>query len=350
MAHPSLHRRAALAGLAATSFAGSSGLAATRRERRYIDVHNHYAAPAFLEFNRRFVPGSGPLPWDIGSALRDMDEAGVAMSVLSGFTPSIGGTAEDRARLARETNEYGARLVQDHPHRLALFATLPIPDIAACLKEAVYAMDTLGAVGFTVYTDAGDKWLGDPIFAELYAELDRRGAVVFVHPHSPVCCTNVVPNFPDTIIEYGTATSRTIASLIFSGATQRYPRIRFIFSHGGGTVPFLIERFLGNAEVEIVPGIVTQGLKGNLKQPPGTALAELRKLYYDTAQIANPVALRALRDVVGVSQILYGTDAWFRTQKQTVSALESSRIFNAAQLRQVGWENARRLIPALTKA
>ena len=354
MRRTELNRRSALKALGAIAAApllarfDAPSEAAARNSVQYIDVHHHFVAPAFTDFNARFVPGSGPLPWDLASDLRDMDESGTTMACLSGFTPSVGGTAEDRRNLSRGYNEFGAKLAQDRPHRFALFATLPIPDIDASVKEATYALDKLDALGLAVYTDAGDKWLGDPIFADLYAELDRRKAVVFVHPHSPACCTNVVPHVPDTIIEYGTATTRTIASLVFSGTTQKYPNIRFIFSHGGGTMPFLIERLLGNTQAEIVPGITTEGTpRVNLAQPPGTALAEFRKLYYDTAQISNPVALRALRSVVGVSQILYGTDAWFRTGMQTTHALATSGIFRGAELKQIASLNAQRLMPAL---
>lgn len=316
---------------------------------RSIDVHNHIAAPAFNDFNRRFAGATAPLPWNADAMLRDMDETGTALALLSGFTPSVGGTAADRARLSRETNEFGAKLAQDHRGRLALFATLPLPDIDASLREATHALDVLGAAGLTVYTDAGQHYLGSETFFDLYSELDRRQAVVFVHPHAPECCTNLVPKVPDTMIEFGAATSRTIAGLIFGGATQRFPRIKWIFSHGGGTVPYLIERFLGGTVMELAPGVVVNGGSVRLQQPPGTALAELRKLYYDTAQIANPVALQALKTVMGPSQILYGTDAWFRTQKETTQGVVKSGVFSDAELAMVMRDNALRVMPGLSR-
>ena len=240
-----------------------------------------------------------------------------------------------------------ARLATDYPGRFALFATLPLPDIEASIKEAVYALDHLGAVGLTVYTDAGKAYLGDPVFNNLWVELNRRNAVVFVHPHAPACCTGAVPGVPDSLIEFGTATSRTIASLIFSGQTVRHPGIRWIFSHGGGTVPYLIERFLGGTQAEIVPGIVTRGQPSaqGVQQPPGTFLAELRKMHFDTAQVANPAALQALKTVVGTSQILFGTDVWYRTEKETAQAVVASAVFNADELQQIARGNALKLLP-----
>jgi len=348
-----LSRRAALQTFASIAVSAAAPRVLTQTQtggHRSIDVHNHFAAPAFNEFNRRFSGATSPLPWDLAATLADMDEAGTAQAVLSGFTPSTGGTATDRARLARETNEFGAELVRNHPDRFGLFATLPLPDIEASVEEAVFALDSLSATGLTVYTDAGEHYLGDTVFNELYAELDRRRAVVFVHPHSPVCCAGLVPGVPDPIIEYGTATSRSIAAIIFSGVTRRFPQIKWIFSHGGGTVPFLIERFLGGAEAEIVPGIVTRGQAPSpLEQPPGSALVELRKLYYDTAQIANPVALRALKTVAGVSQILYGTDTWFRTQQDTMRGIIESTVFDDFELQRVMRDNALELMPALAR-
>ena len=351
-----MDRRTALKALGASAGLYAAGLGspgsdarAARAALRWIDVHCHVNAPAFNDFNVKFLGQRNPPPWALDASMRDMDEAGVAQAVLSGWTPAEGGTAADRAAVSRGTNEYIAKLARDYPGRFALFATLPLPDIDASLKEAAYALDTLGAAGLTVYTDAGKAYLGDPMFDELYAELDRRGAVVFVHPHAPECCVRAVPGVPDSLIEFGTATSRTIASLIFSGQTVKHPRIKWVFSHGGGTVPYLIERFLGGTQAEIVPGLVTRGQPSaqGVKQPPGTFLAELRKMYFDTAQIANPVALRALKTVVGPSQILFGTDVWYRTEKETAQAVVASAVFSDRELQQIARENALKLLPGL---
>ncbi|MEO8313220.1 MAG: amidohydrolase family protein [Pseudomonadota bacterium] len=322
-----------------------------RADLRWIDMHCHVNAPAFNDFNIRFGGQRNPPPWTLESMMRDMDDAGVSLAVLSGWTPAEGGTAADRASVARGTNEYIARLAKDFPGRFALFATLPLPDIEASIQEALYALDHLGAVGLTVYTDAGKAYLGDPMFNDLYAELDRRGAVVFAHPHAPACCAGVVPGVPDSLIEFGTATSRTIASLIFSGQTLRHPRIKWIFSHGGGTVPYLIERFLGGTQAEIVPGIVTRGQPSaqGVRQPPGSFLAELRKMYFDTAQIANPAALQTLKTVVGTSRILFGTDVWYRTEKETAQAVVASAVFSPDELQQIARGNALKLVPALAR-
>jgi predicted TIM-barrel fold metal-dependent hydrolase len=340
-------RRTLLAGLGSAAVLPAIG--AARPRAPLIDVHNHYTPPEFYAFNEKFIgPGGPPTRWDKAAQVADMDAAGTSLAVLSGFTSPTGGSVEDRRALARATNDFGAALVRERPHRFALFASLPLPDIDGCIAEMAYGLDTLKAVGVTIYTDSGDRWLGDPMFEPLHKELDRRGAVVFVHPHSPTCCQNLVKGVPDSFIEFATTTTRTIASLVFNGITTRYPNIKFIFAHGGGAMPFLIERFLGGGAAEIVPGIVTHGQPVvPVKQPPGTALAQLRKLHYDTAQIANPVSLRALRQVVPVDRILFGTDFWYRSSAVSKRGIETSGVFTGPELEQIFGRNALALMPEL---
>jgi predicted TIM-barrel fold metal-dependent hydrolase len=317
-----------------------------------IDVHHHFIPEAFRQFWS--APGRGPTPpmnWTLAEDLADMESGGIDTALLSIFTPFDVGTLEERLRLARDINDAGARLVSDHPERFGLLATLPLPDIDASLAEAAYALDHLRAAGLTVYTNVGDKWLGHAQFAPLYAELNRRRTTVFVHPTTAACCRRLVDDVPDPVVEFGTDTSRCIASLVFSGTLARFPDIRFVFSHGGGTVPFLIERFLGGTSAELVPGVRTEGQAGPYAphQPPGGALASLQRLYYDTAQCANPVAMRALRGVVPASQILFGSDYYYRSAARTVQALESCGVFDREELRAIEGGNARRVFNLVSK-
>jgi 6-methylsalicylate decarboxylase len=321
----------------------------------WIDIHHHFIPPAYRKFfdeahradNSVVIP---PMDWNLRKDLEDMDRSGTATAVLSMFVPPSVGTAATRASLARDLNEYAARLATDHPGRFGSFAALPLPDIDACLAEIDHALDHLHADGCSVYSNVDKRWLGDPAFDPIFAELDRRKSVLFVHPTSADCCRNLLPGVPDNIIEYATNTTRAIANIVFSGVTVRYPQVRFVFSHGGGTVPFLIERFLGGTSAEIVPGIRTTGQGGPYvpHQPPEGALHELRRLYYDTAQCSNPVAMRALKAVVPVSQILFGTDYFYRTATETVDALRHCGVFDDRELDQVGRGNAGKLLRNLS--
>ena len=146
----------------------------------------------------------------------------------------------------------------------------------------------------------GDKFLGDKAFAPVMDELHRRKATAYTHPNEPACCRNLSTGVPSVIIEYGTDTTRTIASLVFSGTAQRCPDINFIFSHGGGTLSALTERF--NTQVVSFPDYKARGFNYDV------VMGLLKRFYYDTAQAAHPMALHSLRELVAVSQILFGTD------------------------------------------
>jgi predicted TIM-barrel fold metal-dependent hydrolase len=253
---------------------------------------------------------------------------------------------EEVRKVSRECNDAAAKLRSDHPGRFGSFATIPMTDHDGALKEAEYALDTLKADGIGLYSNYRDKWLGDSSFDPIYQELNRRKAVIYVHPIEADCCRNIVKDVPDTVVEYGADTTRSIASLILSGSTTRFPDITWIFSHAGGMMPFLIERFLSGTRTEIVPGIAT---KGQGTTPPANVpkgvLYELRKMYYDTAQTSNPVAMRALRTVVPVSQIVYGTDYWYRNAEETSHNLVNCKVFNAEELRAINRGNAERIMP-----
>lgn len=325
---------------------GRGSLRATTRVSGIIDVHSHYAPPEFIQFYQDHQVS--PLPsaaWDLERQLRDMDAAGVAVAMLSSFTPYDVGTVAERRTLSRALNDFGAGLVKQHPKRFGLMATIPFPDVDGCLGEIAYAYDHLRADGIIVYTSAGDRWIGHADFDALHRELDRRKAVVLVHPSAPSCCRGLVPGVPDPIIEFQTDTSRAIASLIFGGVTRRYPNIRFVFSHGGGTMPFLIERFLSGTQAELVPGVTTEGGRVPLKVPPNGTLAELRRMYYDTATVSNPVAMRALKSVVTPSQIVFGTDFWYVTAEYTARSLMDGQVFDHEELRKIAYLNAQGLFP-----
>ena len=251
-------------------------------------------------------------------------------------------------KAVRACNEAAAKLRDDHPGRFGSFAALPLTDVDGSLREIEYALDTLKADGIGIFSNYGDKWLGHPSFAPVYEELNRRKTVTYVHPNVANCCANLLPNVPNegAMIEFGTDTTRTIADLIFSGTTTKFPDMSWIFSHAGGTMPYMIERFLQGTSAEVVPGIETKGMTYAVpKNVPMGALYEIRKMYFDTAQASNPVAMGALRKVVPVSHILYGTDVWYRTSVETAKGLVTSKVFTPAELHAIDRGNAERIMP-----
>jgi predicted TIM-barrel fold metal-dependent hydrolase len=298
-----------------------------------IDTHHHIAPPKFVEEMRALLlPPT--LTWSIERSLEDMDQAGVATSLTSITTPGvwIGDHAQGR-RVARECNDYAARLVADYPGRFGMFAALPLPDIEASLREIEYGLDVLNADGVCLFTSYRDKWLGDPAFEPVIAELDRRRAVVYTHPEAPVCCRGLTPGINEAVIEYGADTTRAIAGILFTGTAARYPAIRWIFSHGGGVLPILCERF-------IRAGLLPQ----NKPHVPNGVMAELLRFHYDIAQTAHPPGLSAITKMVPVSQLLWGTDFPFRFGWEYVKALSEFGLSDA-DLRRIERENALILLP-----
>jgi 6-methylsalicylate decarboxylase len=334
---------------------GSRMLAQGETSPRRIDFHHHFQTPDVVALAKSRGMNFNS-PWTLSKDLEDMDAGGTATALLSAMGQPANlnfGDVELARKATRMANEYAAKLTSDHPGRFGSFAALPLwfPDNDGCLREVEYALDTLKADGFAMYTSHNERYVGDPSWMPLYQELNRRKAVVFVHPHAPECCANltVSKDVAATIVEYGADTTRAIARVVFSGLTKRFPDITWVFSHSGGMMPFVIERFFGGGlSAEIVPGIVTKGQDGRPK--PGFAtgndvLAELRKFYYDTAQSSNPIAMGALRQVVPVSQIVFGTDYWFRTAVETGRGLTTNKVFNAEEQHAVNRGNAERILP-----
>lgn len=325
-----------------------------RKNLRYIDSHHHFGPPEWRSFlaDRNLLQSSWD-GWTPAKSVEQLDLAGVATAMISITYPGIwlGDNAvplEATRKLARQCNDYGAKMVVDYPGRFGLFAVLPLPDIEGSLREISYVFDTLKADGVGVLTSYGDKWLGDPAFTPVLEELNRRKALMFTHANVPSCCTRggsgtaryLVPGVNNNVIEYGTDTTRAIMSLVVINVNEKYPDLRITFSHAGGTMPFLIERILGRKNM------------ASLTDPsqPNARLQQLRQFYYDTANANNVVAMTALAKVVGVPQILFGTDYPYEGPVlEQLNALRTCGAFNAEQLQAVCRDNAVRLVPSLKR-
>jgi predicted TIM-barrel fold metal-dependent hydrolase len=335
-------RRAFLAGMAAL---GASALLSRHDAEAQmasatphrIDVHHHHTPPPYLAaITANNV--LGPVrDWTVEKSIADMDRAGVATAITSITTPALRFLDEAGARkLARECNDYSAKLVADSRGRFGMFAVMPMPHVEGTLHEIGYALDSLKADGIALLTSYGDKWLGDPTFTPVLEELNRRRAVVYTHPTTANCCGNLIPDVPESIIEWGTDTTRTIASLVFSGASTRFRDMQMIFSHGGGTLPFLTERFVRLPLIN----------KNVAARVPNGVETELKRFYYDTAQAAHPHALASLTKLIPISQIVFGTDFPYRTAIDHVKGL-ADYGFGTSDLRSIDRDNAVRLIPRL---
>jgi predicted TIM-barrel fold metal-dependent hydrolase len=323
-----------------TVLGGSRALAQAADAKPYrIDVHHHLSPPTYIQAAVSNNFGDGLLRnWTPEKSLADMDQAGIAVSMLSVTQPGVNFISGEAARkLTHECNDYAAKLISDHPGRFGGFAMLPLTDTEGSLKEIAYALDTLKLDGIGLMTNYRDKWLGDPSFLPVMEELNRRKCVVYTHPSTADCCVNLLKTEPPTLVEWGTDTTRTIGDIVFSGNAQKFRDIKWIFSHAGGTMPFLIERFVRQPQIEA---------KYKPAVPDG-ALAELTRFYYDTAQTSNKASMSALTAIIPTSQILFGTDFPYRTGIDHVKGLRASGVFTDAQIMDIERGNAVRLLPRL---
>ncbi|MHB8528369.1 MAG: amidohydrolase family protein [Caulobacteraceae bacterium] len=302
-----------------------------------IDVHYHiYPPPIFTQANSfadqiRGLPGVKD--WAPSQAADELDRDGVGAAVISFANPTLWSMEhEPQRRLARLCNDYFAGVIRDHPGRFGVFACLPpLDDVVGTLAEIAYVYDTLKVEGVRVMTSYRDRhWLGDTIFAPVWDELDRRAAVVFVHPE--LACFNRSTPLPSLELPFDTA--RTGLSLWRAGAFARWPRIRFIFCHAGGPLPMLTSRL----DLAGRPGA-----DGALVRDAGLSF---RNAYFDTAQAASPSAMAALLALADPARILFGSDKPFAPVAAQASAL-AGLVKDKALLRAMERDNALALMPGL---
>jgi predicted TIM-barrel fold metal-dependent hydrolase len=264
--------------------------------------------------------------------LEEMDKNGVGKAVISLSTAPMQWFRSEPAPLRktlRAINEAGARIVADHPGRFGQFGFISMKDVDGSLAELAYALDTLKVDGIGIATSYGDKWPGDPIFTPIFEELNRRKAVVHLHPIAPNCCG-------DSWLEYPTDSVRAVLSLLFAGAFRRYPDIKFIFSHGGGTLPMLADRI----------DYLSKSVKNRAAFAPNGIEPELQKLYFDTANATSPPALAAVTRFVASSQLLFGTDFPYISTAHNLQGLRAFGLADA-ELGAIESGNALRLMPRL---
>ncbi|WP_158674614.1 amidohydrolase family protein [Streptomyces hoynatensis] len=337
---------AGLGAAGATAAAGPALAAAEGGDRPpawRIDTHQHVLTRAMHDWAVEaglLPPEGGPTwaDWTLDGALGTMEDNGIAAGVVSAPIPSMAfrdrTTAERGVRLC---NEAMAELAADHPTRFGFFANLAVLHTDLALEQAAYALDELGADGVILMTSADGRYLGDPAFEPLFAELNRRRAVVFVHPDSLPEGGSGIPGVPDFIADFLFDTTRAALSLIASGTLDRHPDLRIILSHAGGFLPYLA----GRAESAARQG---EGLA------PGAVAAAVRRFHYDTAMPASPYAMPSLLAAAGPSRVLFGTD-WPARPAEEVGVItrdhEADPALSGAARQAVDRGNALRLLPRL---
>ncbi|MGH6910899.1 MAG: amidohydrolase family protein, partial [Phenylobacterium sp.] len=245
-----------------------------------------------------------------------------------------------RPGLVREINKAGTGLVAAHPGRFGFFATLPMPDIEASLAEMRHAFEVLGADGVILETNIDGAYLGSPAFAPIFAELNRRKAVLFLHPTSPACLDALGLGRPAPLLEFPLDTTRTIVDLLYSRTLQANPDIKVIVPHGGAALPALVARIAAFANLAFI-------------NPRPASEAEvfetLARLYYDVALSAHPIAFAGLRRIAPIGHILFGSDWPFTPEAgvaRNIGQLGDNGLSDA-DLQAIARENALRIFPRL---
>lgn len=311
-----------------------------------IDVHHHFVPPVYAEALRkaglRTLDGGMPVPaWSAEAAIAVMDRQGIDTAIVSLSSPSAHFLPPaQRPTLVRQVNEAGAGLTATYPGRFGFFATLPMPDTEAALGEIRHAFDRLGVDGVILETNIDGRYLGDPTFAPIFAELNRRKATLFLHPTSPACFDAVALGRPAPLLEFPLDTTRTLVDLLYSRTLQDNPDVNVIVPHGGAALPALIARIAAFAGLPLIA-----------RRPASEAevFETLARLYYDVALSAHPVPFAGLRRIAPIGQILFGSD-WPFTPEAGVARNIRQLAENGLSdddARAIAHENALRVFPRL---
>lgn len=314
-----------------------------------IDVHVHFIPPDYRAAAEKLgaTPARGDFPdFSEDLSMRLMDSNGIAASILSMSAPGLRFCKEASSahELARRANDYAAELVQRRPDRFGVFAALPFfdlekgrsADVRPAVDEAIRALDDLKLDGVGMFSSYGPKYLGDPVFEPLLEELNKRSAVVHLHPMFPEAMQSLDLDFKGNVVEFPFDTTRAALNLVFSHALERYPNIRYILSHGGGALPYLAWRV---AYSPSFPG-----------WNPDDITNLLKRFWIDTALACAPAPVRCWKEFTPMNQVLFGSDWPFAPPRKVaheVSLIEGSPALDPSEQAMIARGNALTLFPRL---
>src|SRR5712671_4485031 len=292
---------------------------------KIIDVHSH----PVLAFGERAPVGEAKQPdWSVEGALSYMEEYDIAACVLSAPAAANDATGQEARDIARRTNEFLAEILSKHPNRFGAVATLPALDADGAIAEIGYALDTLKLDGVTTTTSINDVYLGEPQFDPWLEELNRRSATLFVHPTTTKAGKTLLIGLNDSILEFVFDTTRMIANMVVTGAKKRFSQIKIISTHGGGTIPYLVNR------IQMLEHAFGVG-PGRLELSPEEVREGIASFYYDLTAATSEAQLGAILKLVPVSQLVMGLDFPLMPKSTFAPAIADIRrypAFNKADL------------------
>ncbi len=308
-------------------------LATNSRAQDVIDVHSHIITPEYLsalESEGRLMDEGFPLPkYDAKLHLNWMDEAGVRTSVLTLAAPQPKAYALPSTRgkkteysVVRKCNEAAAHLKQRHPGRFLFCAALPLPDVEAAIREAIYALDTLKADGIKLATNVQGQYLGAPELDTLFTVLNERRAVVILHPHRPEPVNSqVMQQTPLAMQEYLSETTRAVSNMISRNILARFNNVKVVVPHCGAYLPLAVPRMKS-----LAPVMQANKMVGNIDWEKNLA-----SLYYDLAGAHSPEVIRTLLTITTPDHLLYGSDYPYAAPQVLTQSLQRMKHYLATE-------------------
>jgi predicted TIM-barrel fold metal-dependent hydrolase len=243
-----------------------------------------------------------------------MDRMGIATAINSISQPGVHFGDDAAARhLARRCNEAMARLIADHPRRFGAFAVLPLPDVKGACAEIDYALNELRLDGIGLLASYGEAFISDAEFEPIFAALDQHAATVFIHPNFHPRSRGIQKNMAAFVMEFPIDTTRAVAGLLFSGAMERFPNIRFILAHAGGALPYLSWRLSLGPLID----------KQYERTSPERLLSQLRRCYFEVAQASGPAVMSCLAEITSPDHVLFGADWPYCDERLTELTIRS---------------------------
>jgi 6-methylsalicylate decarboxylase len=308
---------------------------------KIVDVHSHPILP-FGE-GAPVGPGREPPDWSVERALSYMEEHDVSACVLSDPDSANHTTGQEARDIARRVNETLADIVSKHPSRFGAVATLPGQDADGAVIEIAYALDILKLDGVSTSTSINDVYLGEPQFNPWFEALNQRGSTLFVHPTFTKASRTLLNGLNPSVLEFMFDTTRMIANMVATGAKKRFSNIKIISTHGGGTIPYLVNR------IQVLEHAFGVG-HGRLELSAEEVREGIASFYYDLTAATSEAQLGAILKLVPVSQLVMGLDFPLMPESTFAPAIADIgryRAFNKIDLQSLSYGNAGRLFPAL---
>lgn len=308
--------------------------------QNFYDIHQHYVPDcykqALLLHGTKGSESDGlPTPvWNVEEQLKTMDDLGIKVAFISLATPHpYWGDKDETVKLIRQINDEGAKIVSQYPDRVKLFATLPLPDVEASIEEINYAYDKLHAVGIKLPTNVGGIYIGDKKFDPVFNELNKRKAIVVLHPvQFPNLPESTIKNYPPAVALYLQETTYAVLNLIYSGQLEKYPDIKFVIPHGGSFLTSVADRLDGFQPL----------VQSRTDYKLDDVKTQLNRFYYDLAGFPVPNQLFGLLNITDDSHLLYGSDYpyafpnFIQSQKEK---LDKTKLLTKKQKKKVYKDN-----------